>query len=188
MPKAPEIKPGQVIELDGQPYILRKVDVHSPSARGAATLYKMTFNDLVTKRKREETFKGDDLLTLADAQMRSVQYLYSDGDMHTFMDTDDYAQQMLSSDELGDILPWLEDGLEGLTGVLVNDTLVAIELPQSVVKTIVDTAPAIKGASASARTKPADLGGGLSVQVPEYIEVGERIRVNTESRKFMSRA
>jgi len=188
MPKAPEIKPGHVVELDGQPFIVRKVDVHSPSARGASTLYKMTFNDLVTKRKREETYKGDELLTLADAQMRTVQYLYADGDMHTFMDAEDYAQHMLSSDDLDDTLPWLEDGMEGLTGVVVNDVLVAIELPQSVVRTILDCAPAIKGASASARTKPADLGRGLSVQVPEYIEVGERIKVNTESRKFMSRA
>lgn len=188
MPKAPEIKPGHVIELDGNQYKISKVDVHSPSARGAATLYKMTMNELVSKRKREEAFKGDDFLTLADAVTCSMQYLFSEGDMHTFMDVDDYAQHMLSTDDLGDQLAWLHDGMEGLTGLVVNDVLVAIELPQSLVKQIVETAPGIKGASASARTKPALLEGGITVQVPEYIEQGERIKVNTESKKFMSRA
>lgn len=188
MPKAPDIKPGHIIELDNSQYIVRKVDVHSPSARGAATLYKMTLNELVTKRKREEAFKGDDLLQIADAQTRALQYLFADGDMHTFMDSEDYAQHLLSTDELGDQLPWLFEGMEGLAGLLVNDVLVAIELPQSVTQKIVETAPAIKGASASARTKPALLEGGITVQVPEYIAEGELIRVNTESRKFMSRA
>ena len=188
MPKAPDIKPGHIIELDGAQYAVRKVDVHSPSARGAATLYKMTLAELVTKRKREEAFKGDDLLTLADFQSRSMQYLFADGEMHTFMDSEDYSQHLLSSEELGDQLDWLHEGMEGLTGLIVNDELVAIELPQSVVKTIVETAPGIKGASASARTKPAVLDGGITIQVPEYIEPGERIKVNTESRKFMSRA
>lgn len=188
MPKAPDIKPGHIIELDATQYIVRKVDVHSPSARGAATLYKMTLNELITKRKREEAFKGDDLLTLADAQTRSVQYLFADGDMHTFMDNEDYSQHMLSADDLGEQLPWLNDSVQGLTGLLVNDVLVAIELPQSVVLTIEETAPAIKGASASARTKPAVLTGGITIQVPEYIAEGERVKVNTESKKFMSRA
>lgn len=188
MPKAPEIKPGHVIELDNTQYVVRKVDVHSPSARGAATLYKMTLNELVSKRKREEAFKGDDVLQLADAQTRSVQYLFADGDMHTFMDVEDYSQHILSSDDLGDQLPWLNDSVEGLAGLLVNDVLVAIELPQSIVLKIEETAPAIKGASASARTKPAMLTGGITVQVPEYIAQGERVKVNTESKKFMSRA
>lgn len=188
MPKAPEIKPGNVIELDGSQYTVRKVEVHSPSARGAATLYKMTLNELVTKRKRDVAFKGDEMIALADAQTRNLQYLFADGDMHTFMDVEDYSQHLLSADELGEQLAWLHDGMEGLAGLLVNEELVAIELPQSVTKTIVETAPGIKGASASARTKPALLEGGITVQVPEYIEQGEIIKVNTESKKFMSRA
>ena len=188
MPKAPEIKTGNVIEIDQQQLVVKSIQVSSPTARGAATLYKMTLNDLKTGRKKDATFKGDDVITLADYQSRSMSYLYSDCEMYTFMDAEDYAQYMLSKDELGDQLVWLHDGLEGITGLLVNEALVAIELPQSIEKVIVETAPGIKGASASARTKPATLEGGAVVQVPEYIENGERVKVNTETKKFMSRA
>ncbi|MGB0692760.1 MAG: elongation factor P-like protein YeiP, partial [Pseudomonadales bacterium] len=82
----------------------------------------------------------------------------------------------------------LTDCLDGITALLVEDSLVAIDLPQSVVVEIVETAPGIKGASANARTKPATLSTGLIVQVPEYIEQGEMIKVNTTNAKFMARA
>ncbi|MEJ2074281.1 MAG: elongation factor P-like protein YeiP [Reinekea sp.] len=171
MPKAPDIKQGQVVEIDGQQLIVKSIQVSSPTARGAATLYKMILNELKTGRKKEATFKGDDMINLADFHSRSLSYLYADGEMHTFMDAEDYSQHMLSVDDLGDQLSWLHDGMEGLTGLIVNDVLVAIQLPQSVIKQIVETAPGIKGASASARTKPATLEGGVVVQVPEYIGV-----------------
>ena len=187
MPKAPEIKTGQVVDIDGQQFIVKAVQVSSPTARGAATLYKMTLNELKSGRKKEQTFKGDDLVNLADFQSRAMSYLYADGDMHTFMDAEDYSQHMLSADDLGDQLNWLHEGMNELVGLIVNDALVAIQLPQSVIKTITETAPGIKGASASARTKPAILEGGVTVQVPEYIESGENIKVNTETGKFMSR-
>lgn len=188
MPKAPEIKSGQVIEIDDQQFVVKSITVSSPTARGAATLYKMVLNDLTTRRKKDITFKGDDMVNLADFQQITVSYLFADGDSHTFMDVEDYSQHLLMSDELGEQLMWLHEGMEGIRGLVVNDNLVAIELPQSVVKTITETAPGIKGASASARTKPATLEGGIVVQVPEYIEPGERIRVNTETQKFMARA
>ena len=72
-------------------------------------------------------------------------------------------------------------------GLLVDGALIGVELPQSVVMEIEDTAPAIKGASASARTKPASFATGLTVQVPEYLEVGERVKINTQEGRYMSR-
>ncbi|MEJ2062734.1 MAG: elongation factor P-like protein YeiP [Reinekea sp.] len=132
MPKAPDIKQGQVVEIDGQQLIVKSIQVSSPTARGAATLYKMILNELKTGRKKEATFKGDDMINLADFHSRSLSYLYADGEMHTFMDAEDYSQHMLSVDDLGDQLSWLHDGMEGLTGLIVNDVLVAIQLPQSV--------------------------------------------------------
>lgn len=188
MPRAPEIKSGHVIEIDANQYVVKSVTVSSPSARGAATLYKMIVNEIKTGRKKDVTFKGDDMVSLADYRNCKVSYLYADGDMHTFMDSDDYSQHILSADDLGDQLPWLNEGLEGIMGMMVNDVMVAIVLPQSIDKKIIETSPGIKGASASARTKPATLEGGVVVQVPEYIENGELIKVNTETQKFMSRA
>ncbi|MBU2863149.1 elongation factor P-like protein YeiP [Reinekea forsetii] len=188
MPRAPEIKSGQVIEVDSNQYVVKSITVSSPSARGAATLYKMIVNEIKSGRKRDMTFKGDDVINLADYRNCTVSYLYADGDMHTFMDTEDYSQHTLSADELGDQLPWLSEGLGGIMGMMVNEVMVAIVLPQSIELKIVECSPGIKGASASARTKPATLEGGVVVQVPEYIDVGEVIKVNTETQKFMSRA
>jgi elongation factor P len=82
----------------------------------------------------------------------------------------------------------IEVGLGGITGLLIDGVFVAIELPQSVVMSIVDTAPGMKGASASARTKPATFSTGLTVQVPEYLEAGEKVRINTQDARYMARA
>ena len=188
MPKAADLKPGHIAEVNGKQYFVKNVDVKSPSARGAATLYKITFAEIQTKKKFEQTFKGDDMLGEVDLLNRPVQYLYADGDMHTFMDVEDYSQYTLTSEELGDTLLWLHDGMEGLTGLVVNDNFVNVQLPQSVVKKVLETAPRMKGATATKSAKPATLAGGLVVNVPEYVETGEEIKVNTQTKEFMSRA
>lgn len=188
MPKASELKRGDVVEIDGAPHIVKHLEARSPSARGASTLYKIKFDNLVTGQKRDESFKGDQFLDEADYQKVQVQFSYIDGNQHVFMNTEDYSQYLLNSEALAEQLEYLNDGLEGITALLVEGHLVSIELPQSVVMEIIETAPAIKGASANARTKPATLASGLIVQVPEYIERGERVKVNTTNAKFMSRA
>ena len=104
------------------------------------------------------------------------------------MDSETYAQHMLDADQLADVLPFLYDGMEGLTALIVEDRCVGIAVPQIVELTVVETAPAMKGASQSARTKPATLNTGLEIQVPEYLTEGERVKVNTQTRSFQSRA
>jgi elongation factor P len=104
------------------------------------------------------------------------------------MDIEDYSQHTLNKDELEDSLNYLTDGMEGIYALIVDDRLLGIELPQVVELKITDTAPGIKGASATSRTKPATLVTGLEVQVPEYIETGEVLKINTDNGKFMSRA
>lgn len=188
MPRASELKRGAVVEIDGAPHIVVNLEAKSPSARGAATLYKVRFNNLVTGQKLDESFKGEAMLPDADCERVSVLYSYQDGEHYVFMNTEDYSQYALGSDTLEGQLEYLQEGLEGLTALLVDGQIVAVDLPQSVVMEIAETAPAIKGATASARNKPATLSSGLVVQVPEYIEVGERIKVNTTNGKFMSRA
>jgi len=188
MPKASDLKRGDVVQLDGAPHVVKHLEAKSPSARGASTLYKVRFHNLLTSQKRDESLKGDDFLGEADTQKVQVQFSYIDGEMYVFMNTDDYSQYLLSTTDLSDQLEYLTDGLDGITALLVEGNIVAIDLPQSVTMEIVETAPGIKGASASARTKPATLATGLTVQVPEYIEQGEMIKVNTTNAKFMSRA
>jgi elongation factor P len=94
----------------------------------------------------------------------------------------------LSSEDLEGKIEYLTEGLEGIVALLIDDAILGIELPGSVVLPIVETAPAIKGATATGRTKTARLPTGLEVQVPEYLETGESIKINTETGKFMSRA
>lgn len=188
MPKAAELKRGVIVEINGAPHAVKKVEAKSPSSRGAATLYKVRFTNLQTGQKLDESYKGDDFLKDADCVRRQVQFSYLDGDVYTFMDQEDYSQYSLNWDELEGQLGYLSEGLEGITALLMDGEVLGIELPQSVTLTITDTAPGIKGATATGRTKPATLTTGLEVQVPEYLESGEAIRINTATGKFISRS
>jgi elongation factor P len=188
MPKASELKRGAVVEINGEPYIVNQIEVKAPSSRGANTLYKVRFYNARTKQKLDETYKGEDSLGDIDLERRQLQYSYLDGEEYVFMDEEDFSQHQIRAESLGDQVHYITEGLQGIMGLLVEGSLIGIELPQSVVLEIVDTAPGIKGASASARTKPATCSTGLVVQVPEYLEAGERIKVNTQEARYMSRA
>lgn len=187
MIKANALSKGNIVEINGQPHQVREIEVHTPSARGANTLYKVRFNNVVTGQKLDATYKGSDAFEEMELERRPVSYLYQDGAMHVFMDSENYEQYMLSEEQIAEKLPWLVDGLEGLSTLLLNGKAMTIELPASVDLEIVEAAPALKGASATNRNKPATLSNGMTVLVPEYLTPGEVIRVNTESGKFMSR-
>ncbi len=186
--KACDLKKGNVVEINGQLYLAKTIDVKSPSSRGANTLYKVRFTGIQTKQKLEQTFVGDDVITEVDLIKRQTQFLFKDGTQYTFMDIESYDQYLLNEEDIAEEVSYLTDGLEDIIASLVNDQVVSIELPSSVALEIVETAPAIKGGTAAARTKPATLSTGLIVQVPEYLANNEVIKVNTSTGKFMSRA
>ncbi|MEQ1529372.1 MAG: elongation factor P-like protein YeiP [Methylococcales bacterium] len=188
MAKASELKRGMVVEINGVPHVVKQVDAKSPSSRGASTLYKIRFNNLKTGQKLDESLKGDDFFKDADCVRAKVQYSYKDGDNYIFMNMEDYSQYSLSGEALEGKVEYLTEGLEGIVALLLDDDIFGIELPSSVILPIVETAPNIKGATASGRTKTARLSTGVEVQVPEYLETDELIKVNTETGKYMSRA
>lgn len=188
MPKASDLKKGMVVEVNGIAHTIKQIEVRNPTSRGASTLYKIRLNNLKTGQKLDETLKGDDFLKEADCVRAKVQYSYVDENNYIFMNMDDYSQYSLSSEDLEGKIGYLSEGLEGIVALLIDDVLLAIELPSSVTLNIIETPPSIKGATASGRTKTARLTTGLEIQVPEYLETGELIKVNTESGKFMSRA
>jgi len=188
VPRASEIKRGDVLDIDNQLYVVREVSVHSPSARGAATLYKMRMTQAATGQKHDQTFKGDDLVKTADLQRRKLQFSYSDGDHTVLMDEEDYTQYMLADDDIEYERQFITEGLAGIVGFVNDERLIGIELPAAVVMEIIDCPPALKGASASARSKPATFITGLVVQVPEYLEIGDKVRINTTECKFSGRA
>lgn len=188
MAKASDLKRGMVVDIDGVPHIVKNVDVKSPSSRGATTLYKVRFTNMKTGLKLDESLKGDDMFKEAELVRAKVQYSYKDGDNYVFMNAEDYTQYTLSAEDLEGQAEYLTESLEGIVVLLIDDAPLGIELPATVVLEVIETPPPIKGSSATARTKTARLSTGLEVQVPEYLETGELIKVNTETGKFSSRA
>jgi elongation factor P len=134
----------------------------------------------------DQRLRSEDVIERASLDEVEMQYMYSDSAGHHFMDTSTYDQITLSDEVLG-----------GMIGYLVPESLikvefygaepVGLELPQTVDLAVADTAPAIKGATASAQLKPATLETGLVVQVPPFVTVGDKIRVNTESGEYQNR-
>ena len=186
--KANELKRGMFIQHDGQNIVIKSIFVQTASSRSGNTLYKVKGQVLVSKQKFEHGFKGDESVEIIDVSRRAVQPLYREGDGWVFMDVESYEQHTLMDEDIQDELDFIMEGLQGIDALVVEDTVMAIELPASVALTIEETTPAMKAASSSARTKPATLVTGLVIQVPEYLTPGETIKINTETREFVSRA
>jgi elongation factor P len=188
MPKASEIKKNAAIELNGKVYFVKDIVKLTPSGRAGASLYRMRLYEVATGAKADESFKADEMIHTAEFSKKKVMFSYNDGDEYVFMDNEDYTPYSLDKETISDELLFITEETTGLQVLIVDDKPVGIELPASVDLVITETDPSIKGASASARTKPAILSTGLTVQVPEYISTGEKIKVNTTDVKFTSRA
>ncbi|NVK37289.1 MAG: elongation factor P-like protein YeiP [Gammaproteobacteria bacterium] len=188
MPKASEIKKNMAIDYNGRVYIVRDIERSVPQGRAGGSLYRMRMYDVVSNAKLDETFKDSDMLNLADLVRRPSMFSYADGNEFVFMDNEDYSSYSLNKDSIEDELLFIAEDTQGIMVLLVNGQPVALDLPSTVELVIEETDPSIKGGSATARTKPARLTTGLSVQVPEHISTGDRIKINVEERKFMGRA
>lgn len=185
---AKEMKPGVVVVDNEAPVIIQSVTVQSPSARGAATLYKFKARNLLTKQKVDLTLKGTDNLPEADFRKRLVKMMYKDAEAVHFMDQEDFNQYAIRLEDAQEQLAYLTEELEGLYALIYQDECVGLQLPTSVELSIAQCDPAIRGNSATARTKPAVMETGVTVLVPEYIKEGERIKVDTRTGEFLSRA
>lgn len=185
---AKEIKTGSVVNYEGSPVIIESISVQTPSARGAATLYKFRGRNLVTKQKTDIALKGSESLEDADFGRRSVQLMYTDATHVHLLDQTDFNQYSLAIEDAKDELQYVREGLEGMLALIYNDECVGIQLPTAVELTITQCDPAVRGNSATSRTKPATLETGLVVQVPEYLKEGETIKVDTRNGEFLSRS
>lgn len=188
MPKASDVKKGDIVSIDGAPHMVENLTVSTPSARGGSSLYRLRFRNLATKQKVDKTVKGDESFGTIDFSRRAVEFSYRDGDAIVFMDSEDYSEMRLNNDDLGDAVDYITETTEGMKALVSNDRCIGIELPSAVDLQVVETGPAMKGASATARTKPATLTTGLVIQVPEYLGSGETVRVDTRSAEFLGRA
>ena len=188
MPKASEIKKGTAVEYNDKAYIVSDIERSVPQGRAGGSIYRMRMYDVVTQNKIDETFKDSDILNLADLIRKPVMLSYVDGNEYIFMDTGDYTPYSLNKESIADQVLFINEATTGVHVIMVNDSPVALDLPSNVELEVIETDPSIKGGSATSRTKPALLSTRLTVQVPEHISVGDKIKVSVEERKFLSRA
>ena len=188
MPKASEIKKNMAIDFNNKAYIVKDIDRSVPQGRAGGSIYRMRMYEVVSGSKIDETFKDSDMLNLADLTRRQANFSYIDGDEYVFMDKEDYTPYNLNKDAIAEEIQFIDESIEGIQVILVNDAAVALDMPTSVELHVTETDPSIKGASATTRTKPAILSTGLTVQVPEHISTGDKIKINVEECKFMGRA
>jgi elongation factor P len=185
---AKEIKRGYVVNYNGAPCLIETINVQSPSARGATTFYKFRARNLSTGQKTDITLRSGESLDEADFQRRPVKYMYSDATSLYFLDQEDYNQYSLPKEDLTEESKYLTESLDGVLAMIYNEQCIGVQLPVAVELNITQCDPAIKGASATARTKPATLETGLVVQVPEYLTEGETIKIDTRNGEYLSRA
>ena len=188
MPKAHELKRGSIVAVDGTPHVVEDLQVSTPSARWASSIYRVRFRNLATKQKRDMSLRGDDGFDDIDFERRELQYSYADGDRYVFMDLEDYSEIVLPAEDISEELNFLVEGMEGIQGLISESRTLGIELPTTVELEIVECDPSVRGGSATARTKPATLSTGYVVQVPEYMASGEILKVDTRTGKSLGRA
>jgi len=182
-----DLKRNLVIQIDNAPCLVLDVTTQTPSARGGSTLVKTRYRNLLTGQVLEKAFKGGERVEEADFERRKGQFLYASADQGVFMDLSSYEQYELGGEMFEDVQGLLLEGTEVQLG-LFQGQVVSLDLPLTVELTVTETAPALKHATATAQTKEAVLETGLRIQVPPYLETGERVKVDTRERRFISRA
>ena len=182
-----DLKRGQVIQLDSAPCLVLELSSQSPSARGGNTLIKTKYRNLLTGQVLERAFKGGERVDAADFEKRKGQFLYTEDDTGVFMDMESYEQYELGEEIFGPVKGFLLDGTEVIMGVFEGQ-VVSIEPPMIVELVVAETEPVIKNATAQAQSKEAVLETGMALQVPAYLEVGEKVKIDTREGRFVSRA
>ncbi len=185
MISAGEIKRGMTIELDGTLYQIVEFQ-HIKLGRGSAQL-RMKLRNIRRGDLIEKTFQAGDRFARARLDHRNVQYLYRDDTHYHFMDTQSYEQIALDGDQLGDAKSYLADGMTAVLSEYLGDPI-GLELPASVVLTVTKVDVGVRGDTATGATKPATLESGLRVNVPLFVNQGDKIRVDTRSGEYLERA
>jgi elongation factor P len=183
--QATRLKKGMLIKMDQDLY--RVLDTQHVTPGNLRGFVRVKMRNIRSGVLADNRFRSEDTVERAILDERTMQYLYKDGDDYYFMDTTTYDQVHISSEALGDSVNYLKAEME-ISVEFYEEEAVGIELPVTVDLKVTDTAPGIKGATASAQVKPATLETGLVVNVPPFVNTGDSIRVSTESGEYLSRA
>jgi elongation factor P len=182
---ATQMRPGMIIKHNNELHAVFSVEHRTPGNLRAFIQAKL--RNLRTGAMFEHRFRSPDPIDRVVVDEIPMDFLYSDGDDYYFMNTENYEQTVLKRDTLGDSVEYLIPNLQ-IRVSFFNDVAVGIELPQTIEMTVMQTEPGLKSATASSVTKPATLETGLVVQVPPFINEGEKIRVDTAEGAYLSRA
>jgi elongation factor P len=182
---ATQMRPGMIIKHNNELHAVFSVEHRTPGNLRAFIQAKL--RNLRTGAMFEHRFRSPDPIERVVVDEIPMDFLYSDGDDYYFMNTENYEQTHLKRDTLGDAVDYLTANLQ-ITVSFFDGLAVGIELPQTVELAVVETEPGLKSATASSVTKPATLETGLVVQVPPFINEGEKIRVDTAEGAYLSRA
>ncbi len=182
-----DFKKGAQILVDGQPYTVLDYSVQSPSARGAATLYRTKIRHILTSQVLEKTFKSGDKFDEPDVEQREAQYLYEGGGDYNFLDQVSFEQFALPAEALGEAVGFLAENTI-VKSTIYNGEVVSVELPQFVEVDVVEVESAARGDTAAGKVmKEAKVATGATVRVPLYLDSGERILVDTTTGEFVKR-
>jgi len=182
---ATQMRPGMIIKHNNDLHSVFSVEHRTPGNLRAFIQAKL--RNLRTGAMFEHRFRSSDPIEKIFVDEIKMEFLYNDGDDYYFMDTSNYEQTNLKHDVLGDAVEYLTPNLQ-ITVEFFDGKAVGIELPQTVELTVIETEPGLKSATASSVTKPAKTETGLVVQVPPFINEGDKIKVDTSEGAYLSRA
>jgi len=182
---ATQVKTGNCIVLDGEPYVVTERR-HVTQGRKPGKI-QLKLRSVITGLATEKRFASSDKVEVATLEEKEMQYLYEDGTLFHFMNTESYEQIAVSAELVGDNRYYLTDGIV-VRVMFFEGKPVGIEPPTTVVMEVVETVPGLKHATAQAQLKPAVTNTGLKVNVPPFVERGDKIRVKTETGEYLERA
>ncbi|APR02930.1 MULTISPECIES: elongation factor P [Thauera] len=183
MKTAQELRSGNVIMVGSDPLVVQKAE-YNKSGRNSAVV-KMKLKNLLTGAPSESVYKADDKFEVVVLERKEVTYSYFADPMYVFMDAD-YEQYEVEADNMTDALKYLEDGLQ-CEVVFYNGKAISVELPNSVVREVVYTEPAVKGDTSGKVLKPARISTGFELPVPAFVEIGDKIEIDTRTDEYKNR-
>jgi elongation factor P len=183
MKTAQELRSGNVIMVGNDPMVVQKAE-YSKSGRNAAVV-KIKLKNLLTGSGAETVYKADDKFEVQVLERKEVTYSYFADPLYVWMDTD-YNQYEVEGDNMSDALNYLQDGMPAEV-VFYNGKAISVELPTSVVREVIYTEPAVKGDTSGKVMKPAKIATGHEVSVPAFVEIGDKIEIDTRTNEYRNR-
>lgn len=181
---ASEMRKGMCLLYEGEP--VRVLDFHHHTPGNLRAMVQAKLRKLRSGTQFEHRFRSTDTVEVADLQTHNLEFLYAGGDTFHFMNTENFDQLEMSEDDLGDAAPWVAPGMK-IVAEFFEGRPIGIQLPNSMIFTVVETNPVMKTATKNASSKPAKLDNGVSVNVPEFIQTGEKVRVNPTTGEYLDR-